>query len=222
MAKVVDLTTKILDILHDENRRVFGEDQIHRWVNEAETVVAIHKPDSTSTNIDYQCTGGARQDLSGLTDPTIGLILVVHHNGPISAPGTYIHQVSRDNLGLIDPGWQAREPADQADEYIYDENEKQVIYLSPPAKAGNIVNLSVSAVPAEYGTVDETTETTVRDLYAPALVEWCMYRVFSEGDEGGVNAQRALSHLANCSNLLGVKLQNEIRTTAGRRNQSNS
>lgn len=218
MAKVTELTARVLNVLRDVHWNILGESKIHDFLYEAEVVVVEHKPDATAKNIDFACAAGARQDLSALTNPAVSTILDVYHNGPAATPGNIIRQVDRKQLDLIVPGWHSATAADEADEFCYSENEKRILYLSPPAKAGNIINLSVSAVPAAYGVVDGNTETTVRDMYSPALVEWALYRCFQDGQDGGSDLQRSQLHLNNCSNMLGVKLQNELRTSLKRGN----
>ncbi|MGH1372984.1 MAG: DUF6682 family protein [Cellvibrionaceae bacterium] len=212
MAKVEVLTAQVQQILRDDGVN-YSPEKIHGYLHEGEIILAVHKNSSTARDIDYQCAVGAKQDLSSVSGVNVAGLLSVKSNGTIENPKTAVRMVSRDDLDQIDPSWRSADSADEIDEYIHDAREPTIFYTNPPASAGQELNISVYLVPAPYGDVSDTTETTVSDLDAPSLVEWALYRAFSEDSEGTPNFQRSSRHLQGFSSLSGVKLQNEYRSS---------
>ncbi len=212
MAKVQALTAQVQQILRDDGVN-YPPKTIHRYLHEGEVILAVHKSSSTARDIDYACKAGTKQDLSLVDEMNIAGLLAVKANGSIDEPKRSVRLVSRDDLDQVDPEWRSADPADDIDEYIHDPREPTVFYTNPPASVGQPLNISVYLVPAEYGEVDENTITTVSELDAPSLVEWALYRAFSEDSEGTPNFQRSSRHLQGFSSLSGIKLQNEIRTS---------
>jgi len=218
MAKVQALTAQVQQILRDDGVN-YTPEKIHGYLHEGEVILAVHKNSSTSRDIDYECTKGAKQDLAVLSGLTVAGLLSVKANGTIDAPQSSVRLVSKDDLDQVDPSWRSSDPDDEIDEYIYDPREPTIFYTNPPASLGQKLNVSVYLVPAPYGVVGANTETTVSDLDAPSLVEWALYRSFSEDSEGTPNFQRSSRHLQGFSSLSGVKLQNEYRSSP--KNQDN-
>lgn len=208
-AKVEALTNRIVAALRDANQDSWPVDVIHESILEAEKVVTNFRPDCTATDKTYTCVAGIAQTIGALSPPPHRLLDVKYNVTAGNTPARSIRRVAIGDLDAIRPDWRIATQATAAREFMHDPREPLLFYLNPPVAAGTKVQLSYSAEPADYGTVTASTETTVSSLYEPMLVEWALYRLFGHDVEGSVNIQRSQQHLANFSNMMGVKIQGE-------------
>lgn len=212
MSNVQLLTQKIQAALRDVNADSWPEDVIYQTLLDSERVVVNFRPDAALVDAEYTCTAGVRQSIGALS-PTPNRLLNVKYNRNGSVDGRSIRRVAIGDLDAISPDWRSKAGATTLREYMHDEREPLIFYVNPPASVGAKLQLSYSAIPADYGTVDANTETTVSDLYEPMVFEWAMYRLFSHDVEGSVNIQRAQQHLANFQNMMGVKVSADMQAT---------
>lgn len=207
MGKVADLIGEVRGFLRDADADQFDDAVIADAVYHGELALQSVKPEATSTDMDVETVEGSRQSLPDNAER----LLDVRCNGTLAAPGRSIRMTARETLDVVTPDWRGAEPVESAREYLYDERLPDVFELSPPVLPGNVVCV-VSLQPAKYGDI-ASGDLTVRDKYVPALIEWSLYRLFSEDSEGTVNEARSRKHYTNFFNFLGVKLQNEARVS---------
>lgn len=211
MVKVQDIVQRIQAALRDANADSWPEDVIRISIYEAEKVIVNFRPDAAPIDTEYTCVAGIKQTIAALT-PAPNRLLSIKYNRSGGVDGRSVRRVGSGDLDAIRPAWRSATAALIVREFMHDEREPLVFYVSPPAAVGAKLQLSYSAIPTPYPQpFDEETTTTVSDLYEPMIFEWAMYRLFGHDVEGSVNISRSQQHLASFQAMMGVKIQSETQ-----------
>lgn len=205
MTLIQSLVAQIQSSLRDAGNDAWSNTDIHGAIYEAEKVITIFRPDATATDVSFPLAVGVKQSIAAL-NPAPHLLMSIKYNRAGDVDGRSVNRRSLSDLDSINPNWRSASSSLVIREYIFDKREPLIFYVSPPAATGAKVQLSYSAVPAEYGTVDGTTETTVSDVYEPMIVEWALYRLFGQDVEGSVNTARSAKHLQVFESMMGIKV----------------
>ena len=208
--KVEALTSIIRLILSDSGSDLWSNANINAAILEAEKAIVNFRPDASSVDATLTCAVGARQSIAALT-PKPNRLIDVKYNIPSSTPGRSIKAVTAAELDAISPTWRAATATATIKEFIFDPREPLLFYVNPPAASGAAVRISYSATPADYGTVNSSTETTIDAIFEPMVTEFALYRLFGYDQEGSVNIGRSSQHFQNFQVLMGLKIQGESR-----------
>lgn len=193
-------------ILKDDTGVRWGADELVRWLNDAQTELAIWRPDQVATIQTLALADGFRQSLPATA---IKLIDIPNNSG---GSRLAVRQIDRKDLDVIEPGWRASTPAAVIKHFIYDERTPRLFEVYPPALSAT-VDACVARYPAkvtepaagtDYGAVAGSID--VPDHWVSALVDFILYRAFSKDSELTVNAGRAQSHYQAFGNAIGVDL----------------
>lgn len=211
MAKVQDIVQRIQAALRDANQDSWPEDVIRLSIYEAEKVIVNFRPDAAPIDATFTCVAGIKQSIANLK-PEPHRLLSIKYNRVGDTDGRSVRRVGLGDLDAIRPNWRSQTPSTTIREFVQDEREPMIFYVSPPAAVGAKVQLSYSAIPARYPEpFDENTQTTVSDLYEPMIFEWAMYRLFGHDVEGSTNIARSQQHLSTFQSMMGVKIQAEAQ-----------
>ncbi|WP_339898278.1 DUF6682 family protein [uncultured Gilvimarinus sp.] len=213
MSSVEAITNTIVTALRDADQDNWPEAYIHKAIHEAECVIVNYRPDAYSVNATFDCAEGIEQDISSVSSPAPHRLLSVKYNVVSGSPGRSIRRVSVGDLDGISPDWRSKTAGAAIREFMFDEREPLLFYVNPPAANGAAVQISYSGIPAEYGNVTGSTQTSVNDTYEPMIIEWALYRLFGQDVEGSVNINRSQAHLNNFGSMMGIKLQGEQVTS---------
>ena len=153
---------------------------------------------------------GVRQEITGRR-----LIKILNSNNasdgsqPVSSP----HVVEYEDFMRTYDTWQNDQTGTEIDEYAYDERDPKRFYITPGSDGVNRYAEVLQAVsPADLSAM--TDPLTVGDIYAPALAEWVMYRVFGQDSEYTPNYGRSINHLKNMYSMLGRKGPADLMVSA--------
>lgn len=106
-------------------------------------------------------------------------------------PGKAIRMVSRDTLDASRPTWHADPAATSVSHCTVDARDPLTFYVYPRQKAATYVAGVTSVAPV---LVAATQLVPVSDLFANALVEFCLYKARSMDAEHAANPQLAAAH----------------------------
>jgi hypothetical protein len=212
MAKVQDIVQRIQAALRDANQDSWPEDVIRLAIYEGEKVIVNFRPDAAPIDAVLTCTAGIKQSISALLPPP-NRLLSVKYNRAGDADGRSVRRVAIGDIDAIRPNWRSQTSSTIIREFMHDDREPLVFYVSPPAATGAKLQLSYSAIPAPYPEPfnEATAVTTVSDLYEPMIFEWAMYRLFGHDVEGSVNLSRSQQHLATFQTMMGVKIESDTQ-----------
>lgn len=197
---VADLLVRVRNILQDQDGVRWVDDELVRWVNDAQREIVLLKPDSYSTRATHSCAAGTLQTL-----PADGLqVLDVVRN--MSGVKRAIRLVARYVLDAENPTWHSDTETTDIRVFAFDDRAPSAFYVYPPAQAGTQIEVLYSTAPT---TVNIAGSLALNDIYLGAVVDYVCYRAFSKDAEYAQNSQRAESHYAKFVTSLGIKQQNE-------------
>jgi hypothetical protein len=197
-------------VLNDLGGVTYTEDQVIAWINDARRSVVLVRPDASEKSAKIDLVAGTKQSL-----PADGLrTLAVYRNlvKADSSPGRAVRLVERAALDEHTPDWHSATPATVIREYYLDDRSPKVFWVNPPSDANSALDVGYSFLPADIAIPANDLE--LDDVFAPALIEWVLYRCFARDSEKTPNYIRAERHFSNFFNLLGIKLQADMRVSA--------
>lgn len=201
---------RVSETLQDTSNVTWTVTQLIEWLNDALRALTLVRPDASSVTTNLLLTANeTRQTLPAATD--LRLIKVVCNMGQSgTAAGDAVRLGSIDSLDAFLPGWRAVTGAVAIKEYVFDEArpDEFEVYPRPHATTPVYVRIIKSTLPAVMTVAGDTI--SVKDIYGPALIEWCCYRAFSRDSENTPNWQRGARHFAAFFNLLQIKMQADM------------
>jgi len=195
------LIAKASEIAQDEQNVVWGTDQALGWLNEAQSVVCVRRPDAYYETKSIQLVPGTKQEI---TDRRLKRI--VRNMGETGTdPGYAPRQVQLSMLNEFNPNWHSQAAGEIVFEYVWEESAPKQFYVNPPVTTlKNVyVEVIVIADPPVIATINDTI--TIDDIYQAPLVEWMCYRFFSRDSEETPNMQRAVMHVQSFDAIIGGK-----------------
>jgi len=195
------IVTRASRVLADVTATRWPTSDLLDWLNEAQRAVVIVRPDSNAQRSLVATVAGTRQTL-----PANGyaLIKVVRNMGAAGAtPGAAVRMVTADHLDAHSPNWHAATAAATTLNAVYDVREPKTFYVYPPAVGGHRLEVVHSAAPADCAVLGDVI--SLDDVYAPALLDYMLWRAFSQDFETADSASRAERALASFQTHLGLK-----------------
>lgn len=214
--RVSELLAMVRGVLRDADADAWTDEQILAALYEAELVTVNHRPDATARLADFSLASGVEQSIDALEPKPVRLLDIVGNvdEGRLVYAARRVH---RTDLDTRFPAWFAAAPVSRVVEWIFDDRQPMAFMVNPPVNTGTQVRILYSALPTPYPDPLLETETTVGPVYAPALPEWALYRLFGHDVENSVNIARANQHLGVYGNLIGVQLESALRYSPKRR-----
>ena len=205
--KVTDILDRASIILQDNTNVRFPNEELLKFFNDAQKEVALHRPDSTMVNTDYDLQAGSKQTLPAAA---LRLVDVIRNVG-----GRAITQVQRRILDETLPSWhEAATGPNRIEHYVYDPADPKTFYVFPNGL--HSVELLYSAAPIEIAISDFSSDTTVvgmDDIYVNCILDYVLYRSYQKDSEFAGNPERAMMHYSSFSNALGIKTQADSAIT---------
>mgnify|MGYP000507105103 CR=1 FL=1 len=200
------LIAQASELAQDEDNLVWTAPQALAWLNDAQRVVSMLRPDASVLSRSIVLVPGTRQSIEGLR-----LMAVVRNMGSDgTTPGRAIRLVDRAVKDEVEPWWHTVSGGVEVREYIYDVRAPKEFFVSPPVHESTPTQIEVleAVTPENLGVIGDTI--TIADSYAPALIEWIAYRFFSRDAEEAPNMARATAHYSRTFELLQVDLRTDM------------
>lgn len=218
------LVQRIVDISQDKTSIRWPVNEIIRAINDAQREIILYRPDAMVTNATLALVAGAKQSL-----PVNGTKLI---DIPRNTTGGAMRLTNREILDAQTPGWHLLPGTLTPVHYMYDIRDPKVFYVYQPALVGASLSIVYSAVPTDVAEVAEgslydavTGNISVPDVYANAVLDFALYRIYLKDAEYAGNAARAQAHYTMFGNALGNEfkaLANFAPTSSGNPNTSSS
>jgi hypothetical protein len=196
------LVQRIVDISQDKTSIRWPVNEIIRAINDAQREIILYRPDAMVTNATLALVAGAKQSL-----PANGtkLIDVVRNT-----TGGAMRIVNREILDAQTPGWHQLTGTLSPVHYMYDIRDPKVFYVYQPALLGASLDIVYSAIPSDIAEVPEGSlfqavvgNISVPEIYANAIVDFGLYKIYLKDADYAGNAARAQAHYAMFGNALG-------------------
>jgi hypothetical protein len=206
--KVSDVISRARNILLDSDATSYrwSNAEMIDYINDAQRLVAVYRPDSCSASTVQTLSAGSKQSI-----PTGGfrlLDVVRNMASDGTTPGRAITITARDTLDRFDPNWHTATNQSAVKHFTYDERIPGQFFVYPPVSSGVKVETVYSKYPSAVSAT--TDDLTVQDSYFEALINYLLFRCYSKETDFAANAQLASSYLSLFASVLGIKLQKDI------------
>jgi hypothetical protein len=212
--KVSDITSRARILLNDQDGTRWLDNELVAWINDAQKLIAMTRPDASVANGALTLIVGTKQSIPAGGFRLLDVIRNLSADG--TTGGRSIRHVDREVLDSQDPMWHTTTAAGTIKHFIYDNRDPRNFYVYPPAIAGTKVEAMYSVAPTEivYNSVTPATtlntDLTVSDIYLEAVLNYVMYRSYSKDAEFSQNPQLAAGYLQTVYSMLGIKTQKDV------------
>ena len=212
--KVSDIISRARILLNDQDGTRWLDNELVSWINDAQKLIALVRPDSSVSNSTVTLVAGTKQSIPSGGFRLLDVIRNIGNDGVTG--GRSIRVVDREVLDSQDPMWHTTTAAGTIKHFIYDNRNPLTYYVYPPAIAGTKIEVMYSVSPTEIvynaGNVAGTmnTDLTVADIYLESVLNYAMYRAYSKDAEFSQNPQLAAGYLQTVYSMLGIKTQKDV------------
>jgi len=198
------LASEIIDrarvVLNDADGVRWLDAEFFKWINDAQRVIALVRPDSVVSNTSITLVLGTKQTLPA---DSLRLLDVVRNLTSTGAGGRAVRHVDRDVLDTQNPDWHGDTPAATIKNFVYDNRDPKTFYVYPPSQAGAKLEVIYSKNPTDVSALGSSL--AVADIYADPLLNYVLYRAYSKDAEFAQNAQLSGAYLGAFNSMLGIK-----------------
>jgi len=199
------MTTSVASILArarhltlDESGVRWVDAELVNWLNDGQLELVGHKPTASVVNGAIALIAGVRQTVpSGAT----ALLDITHNSGT----GEACTLVQRADLERSLPTWVNATTTIDAEHYMVDEDDPKTFLVYPPNTGAGSLQGRTAALPTTMA--DETVNLGLGDEYAPILLDYLLYRIWSKNSNHPGNSLKAETAHNNFLRALGVKIQ---------------
>ena len=229
VTKASEVLNAVGVIAQDEENVRWPLAELRVWLNEAQNIVVMHKPNATARSVVIELAEGTLQTLDAAY---LSLIAVPRNlKSAQDSPRLGARAITpsdRATLDGIDPDWHDTDrcPATKLVRHVIaDPAVPREFYVYPGNDGTGIIEASVSVVPTPVpvpvGDPEDIAsyeiDLDIEDIYASALVDYTLYRAYSKDAAIPALAARAQAHYGQFASALGIKLTGEQRYNANRR-----
>ena len=182
------------------------------WLNQFYQAAIQVQPSAFSVNEVLDLAEGTKQSLPAGAHRLVSVVR--------NTAGTMrvIRQVMRYTLDTMRPEWHSDPASSTIENYLYDDLDPKHFYVYPPADVGASVEVIYSRVPDlhdESGGLNTagTDPFALDDAFAPAALDYILYRAFSKDAETPANMNRSQLHFQAFMAQMTNTLQTDARTS---------
>lgn len=194
---VSDIVDAVRTITIDLIKTRWPDAELIDWVNDAARQIVLLKPDANPSTLSFSCAAGAKQTLPA---GTIMLLDVTANDGADKSSITF---VSRHVLDSERPSWRNTTQASVINYYMYDEWQRDVFYVYPPAVAATPIEIVTSVEPTKVTAL--TDPLPLHDVYTPAFINYVIWRAFSKDSDFSGNLELAGTYYNYFAQALAAK-----------------
>ena len=210
-----DITSRARILLNDIDATRWIDTELFKWVNDAQKLVAMMRPDASVATFVMALIAGTRQ-----TIPTGGFrlldvvrnVVAVTGSTPstqvVTTPGRSVRIVDREVLDTQDPYWHTATGSAEIKHFIYDNRSPTLFYVYPPATTSAKLEVVYSVAPTDVTAAGDTL--SISDIYQDVILNYVMYRAYSKDAEYASNAALAGGYLNVVNQMLGIKTQKDV------------
>lgn len=196
------ITTRAKDILQDTTSIRWPEEELFRWISDAQREVVLYRPEAYVSNTSVQLT--AQSSKQNVPTEAVRLLDVVRNMGSDgTTAGRAIRLVSREIMDAQNPNWHVSTPNAVIQHFIFDARDPKTFYVYPRPNAAVYVEAILSMVPPDI--TSNSQSLVVPDIFANPILDYTLFRAYTKDSEYAGNAQRAMAHYQSFANAMGIK-----------------
>jgi len=174
------------DLLQDTGADRWGDTALLRYLDDAQVVLAEHRPAAIYKREAVQLSQGAAQDI-----PTDGVRLLAgrrYMGTDGTTGGDPVTEVDVETMDRRAPGWRTDRQKDKPRHIVLDAKARDHYEVYPPNTGNGYLEIDYSYAPVALSA--DTDDLAVDEQWRPALVDYVVYRALQEDDEfaGGETA----------------------------------
>jgi hypothetical protein len=161
------------------------------WLNDGQRAVVNFKPNAYIKYESAQLVAGTRQSLPS---DGVQLMTIVRNMGTTGVtPGAVVRETTRETMDAQLPTWHSTTAAATAKHFMKVPLDPKTFYVWPPQPSSNqgYIEVVYGALPPDATLVGSIS---VDDIYAPALVDYLLYRAFAKDSEFSADQGRSMAH----------------------------
>lgn len=172
-----EIIEAVREDLNDPNGTRWGDAKMLGYLNRAQGMVAILRPDVSSTFLVVKLiSGSTKQELP----PTATLLLGITRNmgDDGETPGRPVTSVSQEDLDASNSMWHAETVSAIIYHFTYNEETPNYYFVTPVPADDVHVELSVAVPPVKATDLD--SDLALPDIWQEAIMEWmkrCAYKL---------------------------------------------
>ena len=187
---VQELIDNVRVTLQDEQVVRWSDQELIDWINDAARACVVIKPDCNPITAEFTCVAGYKQDFSTLSTELVTLLEVTQNTTTGgNADERPITFVKRNVMDSELPTWRTTAASSTILYYMYDEQQRDVMYVYPPANVGATIELVFSGVPTAVTAT--TDDSPLQDIYAPAITNYVLWRAYNKDMDFSGNVRLA-------------------------------
>lgn len=191
------------------------------WLNDGLREMRIHKPALFTRTTSFPLVAGTRQQLPTNCERILRVIGNTRTQESDRRPRSTVTVVDQSLLSVVKPDWNDdRYKRQQVKHVIYDEADPRSFYVYPSNDGtGAITVVAVEPhVPVAASGADDAIESydvpvPVDDVYANALVDYCLYRAYAKDAQFSANAERAAMFFAQFARAIGMQITQDANSS---------
>jgi len=203
---IIDL---INSITNDTGNVTYPLSEVILAINDAQRLVCVYRPDANSSTSNFSLSAGTKQVLPSTARRLLGIVRNMGVDGNTSGSAIRF-SVSFDDLNLFDPDWH-NEIGSEVLEYTYDESRPDEFFITPGVTPPFYIEIKTTDNTIDI--VSGSSDIEVNASYAPCLVSWACYRLFSRDGTESPNYARGESHKQTVFDILGIKSQADAQVS---------
>lgn len=203
-------------LLNDQSAVRWTYPELASWIGDGQNAIVLADPSSASANVTMALQSGTWQQISSSYLSVLRLIRNIASVGPPRVGGRAIRVTTRQSLDAASPYWHSTTYVPFGSEvrnFIFDEDDPKSFYVYPGNDGTGIVEallvqdlLPISATGLATELSSYGQNIGLPDSYAPALVDYVVYRALSKDAPGGSLAV-AQSHFKAFAAAIGIEEQ---------------
>lgn len=201
-----DIIERVRTILQDADGTRWPNTELFAWIDDAQLLIALVRPDEVSTSVNHALVAGTKQ--TAPADSLKFLDIKRNYKDAQGTPGRAVRMIDRNELDLFEPDWHSATEQTVIKHFVIDERESQTFWVYPPAKLGARVDLMYSRSPAKVTATSSVL--AVRDIFKDVAVNYVLFRSYAKDADFANNAQQMTTYLQVVNSLLGLKLSKDV------------
>lgn len=201
-----DIITEVSTQLNDVGKVTWTEPSLIEYINSAQEMIVLIRPDAFSQITTMQMVAGTKQALPVTALRLLDIKRNMGSDG--NTPGRAVIAVDESSLDLFAFNWHTSNNAAEIKNFTYDEKTPNTFYVDPPSNGNGHIEISVSRVPTKI--IAPANSLVLKDIYRNPVVQWCMFRAYSIEVDSRSSRDRALKHEKTFYQMMGEKFQRDI------------
>lgn len=199
-----DIIEKAQIVLHDTTSIRWLPEELLGWYNDGRIELVNMRPDANA--VTETVTPTASTAMQSIPDDAVQLLDIIGNNSSSSSRGVSL--VDRVLLDAQVPDWRVSTEDEEIIHYCYDEMNPRVYWLYPrPSSASRL--LMVYAKEPDAVTSASATTDELDAVYAPALLNYVLYRAYSKDADYASNHSRMTEAYNAFQTCLGLRSSRE-------------